>query len=139
MKKTASFVILILVLVVGCASMEQKSRLDQFSELSDSFERALRMADYTRAAKFIDPSHAEPRPDIQRLRNFKIADYNVTRVHVSDDKLKITQDVELQYFRLNSNILHRTSYSQIWKFQPEKKIWLLQTGLPEFRPQRPSK
>ena len=120
MKKAAGFAVLILVVVVGCASMEQRSRFEKFSEISESFERALRMSDYTRAAKFIDPSHADIRPEIRRLRNFKIADYRITRMDVSDDKLKITQDVELQYFRLNSNILHRSSYSQIWKFQPEE-------------------
>jgi hypothetical protein len=137
MKKTAGCAILILLLVFGCASMQQRSRMEKFTEITESFERALRMSEYARAAKFIDPASGASRPDLQELRNFKIADYRVTHINVSDDKLKITQDVELQYFRLNSNILHRTVYPQIWQFQPEQEIWLLQTGLPDFTPRRP--
>jgi hypothetical protein len=136
MKKTASFAILILLFVHGCATMEQKSRLEKFSEISESFERALRMADYTKAARFIDPSAGVAKPDFEILRNIKIWDYKVSRVHVSEDKMKITQDVELHYFRLNGNVLHHTTYPEIWQFQPDKEVWLLETGLPDFRPQR---
>ena len=133
MKKTAVLMILLL-LPVGCATLAARSRMQKFGLISESFERALRTSDYLEAAKYVDPSAAVPRPDFQKLRNYKIVAYKVTRVHVSDHKQKITQDVELQYFRLNGTILHSTPYSPIWRFLPEKEVWLLQTGLPDFDP-----
>jgi hypothetical protein len=137
MKKTTRYAILIVLLVIGCASMAEKSRMKKFGVISESFERALRMSDYTAAAKYIESSDENPRPDFQKLRNFKIVEYNVTHVHVSEDKRKITQDVELQYYQLNSSILHRTVYPQKWQFKPADEVWLLQTGLPDFKPQHP--
>jgi hypothetical protein len=136
MKITAVLTIL-LVLPIGCATLAERSRMEKFGLISESFERALRTSDYTTAAKYLDPSAGDSRPDLIHLRNFKIADYKVTRVHVSEDKQKITQDVELQYFRLNGTILHSTRYPQTWRFLPEKEIWLLQTGLPDFGPHPP--
>jgi hypothetical protein len=137
MKKTALLTILVLLLPIGCATLAERSRMEKFGLISESFERALRTSDYATAAKYIDPSATNARPNFQKLRNFKIVEYKITRVHVSEDKLKITQDVDLQHFRLNGNILHNTQYSLTWNFQPEKEIWLLQTGLPDFEPQPP--
>lgn len=134
MKITAVLMILIL-LPAGCATLADKSRMERFGLISESFERALRTSDYTGAAKYIDPSAAVPKPDFQKLRDFRIVEYKVTRINVSEDKQKITQEVELQYFRLNGNILHRTLYSQTWRFLPDEEVWMLQTGLPEFGPQ----
>jgi hypothetical protein len=134
MKITAVLMILILA-PVGCATLADKSRLEKFGLISESFERALRTSDYTGAAKYIDPSAAVPKADFQKLRDFRIVEYKVTRIHVSEDKQEINQEVDLQYFRLNGNILHRAPYSQTWRFLPDKEVWMLQTGLPEFGPQ----
>lgn len=136
MKKTAVLMMLLL-LPIGCATLAERSRMEKFGLISESFERALRTSDYATAAKYLDTSAGDPGPDLMHLRNFKIADYKVTRFHVSEDKQKITQDVELQYFRLNGTILHSTRYPQTWRFLPEQEIWLLQTGLPDFGSQPP--
>ena len=133
MKKTAVLMILLLW-ANGCATLEERSRMEKFSMICESFKRALRTSDYEGAAKFLDPSAGDPGPDLMHLRNFKIADYRVTRIQVSEDTQEINQDVELQYFRLNGTILHSARYPQTWRFVPDKEVWLLQTGLPEFGP-----
>ena len=136
MKLTAALMILLL-LPVGCATLAERSRMEKFRLISTSFERALRTSDYTEAAKYLDMPAADARPDLKRLQNYKIAEYKITRIHVSEDKQKISQDAELQYFRLNGTILHSTRYPQTWRYIPEREIWLLETGLPEFGPQPP--
>lgn len=137
MKITAVLMVLLL-LPIGCATMAERSRMEKFRIISESFARALRTSDYSTAVKYLDASAKDTEPDLKRLRNFKIADYRVTRLDVSEDKQKITQDVELQYFRLNGNILHSTRYPQTWRFHADEEIWMLQTGLPDFGSQ-PSK
>lgn len=131
MKITAILMVLLL-LPIGCATLAERSRMEKFRIISESFERALRTSDYATAAKYLDASAKDTEPDLKRLRNFKIAEYRVTRLDVSEDKQKITQDVELQYFRLDGNILHSSPYPQTWRFHPEQEIWRLQTGLPDF-------
>jgi hypothetical protein len=136
MKITAVLVVL-LILPIGCATLAERSRIEKFRLISESFERALRTSDYSTAAKYLDASATDTIPDLKRLRNFKIADYKVARFNVSEDKQEITQDVELQYFRLNGNILHSSRYLQTWRFHPEQEVWLLHTGLPRFDSQFP--
>ena len=133
MNKTAVLAILLL-LPIGCATLAEKSRMEKFGLISESFERALRTSDYEGAAKYIDPSASVGKTDFQKLRNFKIVEYKIARIHVSENKMEITQDVDLQYFRLNGNILHDIIYPQTWNYKPEFEIWLLQTGLPDFVP-----
>jgi len=136
MKITAVLMILFL-LPVGCATLAESRRMEKFDLISKSFERALRTSDYTEAAKYLDTPAGETRPDLKHLRNYKISDYKIIRIQVSEDKQQITQNVELQYFRLNGSILHSTRYPQTWRYFPNRKIWLLATGLPELGPQPP--
>jgi hypothetical protein len=134
MKKFAVFTLLIFYLSVGCATMAENSRMEKFGLIAEAYERALRMSDYDKAAKFVDPSAGTSTPGIDKLKNFKIVDYEITHIDVSESKQQVTQDVELHYFRLNSNILHTAHHPQTWRFKQEGKIWLLQTGLPELGP-----
>jgi hypothetical protein len=130
--KAIAVLMILFFLPVGCATLAEKSRMEKFELISKSFERALRTSDYTEAAKYLDAPAAAARPDLKRLRNYKISDYKIIRIHVSEDKQKITQEAELQYFRLNGTILHSTRYPQTWRYFPDKEIWLLETGLPDF-------
>jgi hypothetical protein len=134
MKKFVTLALLAGSLVAGCATLAENSRMEKFSLIAKAYERALRMSDYSKAVKFLDPSASISTPDFDKMKNFKIVEYKPTQIDVSENKEEITQDVELQYFRLNSNILHTAHYAQTWRFQPEGKIWLLQTGLPDFGP-----
>jgi hypothetical protein len=136
MRKTAVLILLLLA-SGGCAALEQKARMEKFDSITESFVRALRTADYVTAAKFLDPTAGHAGPHLKHLRNYKIAEYKVTRVQVSEDRQKITQVAELQYFRLNGNILHTMRYPQTWRYLPEHEIWLLQTGLPDFDSHHP--
>ena len=135
--RITAVVMILFLLPVGCATLAERSRREKFDLISKSFERALRTSDYTEAAKYLDTPVAETGPDLKHLRNYKISDYKIVRIHVSEDKQQITQDAELQYFRLNGTILHSTRYPQTWRYIPDREIWLLATGLPDLGPQPP--
>ena len=134
MKKFAFFALLIFFLPAGCTSLTENSRMEKFGLIAKAYEHALRMSDYSKAAKFLDPSASISKPDFEKMKNIKIVEYKLIHTDVSENKQEITQDVELQYFRLNSNILHSAHHPQTWRFKPEDKIWLLQTGLPDLGP-----
>lgn len=134
MKKLVTLAILTCALLAGCAAMAEKSRLESYSQIVDAYEHALRMSDYNAAVQFLDPSASTARVDLNKMKDIKIVEYKVTRVDMSENSMEITQDVELQYFRLNSNILRTAHDPQIWRFQQEGNVWLLQTGLPDLGP-----
>lgn len=134
MKKWTFFALLLCSLPSACSSLGASGRMEKFGQTSDAYEHALRMADYDKAAGFLDPTAPAPKSKIHRIKNYKIVDYKITHIDVSENKQQITQDVEFQYFRLNGNILHTARQSQTWRYQPEGKIWLLQSGLPDLGP-----
>lgn len=136
MKKLLLFTLLVCCLPLACSSIRESSRLESFGKVTKDFEHALRMADYNKAAGFLDPKGPAPKSDVKKIKNYKIVDVKITHVDVSDDKLEITQDVEIQYFRLNGNILHTAHQSQTWRYQPDSEVWLLQSGLPELGPEQ---
>ena len=134
MKNWVIVAVLFCFLLFGCAAMAEKNRLKSFSRINEAYEHALRMSDFDAAVKFLDPATVKNTPDLKIMKGFKIVEYRPTRVDVSENKEKITQDVELQYYRLNSNILRTVHDPQVWRFQQEDNIWRLQTGLPDLRP-----
>lgn len=125
------FIVPLVLLLIGCATISEKTRLEKFTGIAKSFEIALRRSDFSTAAKFIDPT--APRQEINPpdFKNIRIVDYEVKNIKVSEDKLEILQDTELKYYHLDHNILNTIQYRQEWHYKAEDKVWLLQTGLPK--------
>jgi hypothetical protein len=121
-----------LVILMGCASISEKGRMNDFGTLSQKYERALLLSDFRSASKFLDPAAHKGGVDYRPYGNVKIADYRVTNITVSEDYSEVTQNVELQYFLLDRNILRTLPYKEIWRYDKTNKVWLLQTGLPNF-------
>ncbi|MFZ1984441.1 MAG: hypothetical protein WAU91_08505 [Desulfatitalea sp.] len=107
--------------------------MDRFKDIADTYRFALLRADYRQASNLVDPSERKTL-DLNHLKEIKIVDYNPTRITLSEDKSKITQEIELQYFLMSHNILRTAQYQQIWQYQEENKLWLLKTDLPPLVP-----
>ena len=127
------FMILFLLLALAaCSTMVAKGRMQKFGRTSEAFEFSLRDSDYRTANKFIHPSVQRPPMDEKHYGNIKIVEYKITHMDVSSDQLKIEQDIELQYFLLNSNRLHTAQHHQVWRFDESERQWQLYTALPTF-------
>lgn len=122
-----------MALLVSCAAISEKSRMDRFSDISENYKFALLRADYYLASSFVDPSERNT-IDPNQLKEIKIVDYKPNRVNLSEDKSQIKQDIELQYFQMGRNVLRSLQYRQVWQYQEEGKMWLLKTDLPPLVP-----
>ena len=128
-----SFLIVLIVLVTGCAGLAAQQRMEQLSQMTKSYERALKMSDYRKASHFCSASQQDkPTVNFEYYANIKIVRYKVTSHHVSADHLSAEQDVELQYYWLDQNILKTKIHHQVWHYDRQRKAWLLQTGLPDL-------
>jgi hypothetical protein len=125
-------ILITILLTVSCAGMAGNRRVDEFSEIIKSYENALENSDYRQASRFVDPSKGRAPVDYKRYANIKIVRHKVTHVEVSDDKRSIEQDVEIQYFLLDRNLLRTMIDHQVWRYKDEGKVWMLQTGLPQI-------
>jgi hypothetical protein len=117
--------------LVACATFQKNSRISEFDDVITAYRRALLDADYSGVRHFLDPgvSKASDTP-VNKL--VKVVEFNPTNVDVAEDATKIEQDICLQYYLLNVPRLKTIQYHQVWHYNAEHRLWLLQTPLPNF-------
>lgn len=129
--RTLKFILpAMIVLLFGCTAISQSNRIELFETMAREYEQALRAADFKTAMLFLDPAIRKNSMEDRRLRNVRIFQHHARNIKISPDASEISQDVELQYYRVNRNILHTTRYKEIWRYSEPDNAWLLQTALP---------
>lgn len=118
--------------ILSCTTLAEKVRLSKFDQTSEAYERTLKRSQYGPAQGFVDPAFRNEKIDFETYKNVKIVDFGVARVNISEDRLKVEQDVALQYFLLDRNILKTINYRQVWRFDETKGDWFLHTPFPSF-------
>ena len=128
-----SYIVLLILLVAGCASVDHLSKLDKLEQTTDAYENSIRWSDWDMGASFIkDKMDPEIGPQIENLKQFSVTAYTVKTFVPSDDKSKVLIVAEVQYFKKNGLILKNYSHRQIWEYDEEKKTWYLTSGLPKL-------
>ena len=120
-------------LIVGCASMMDSVKMDKFTDTSRGYGEALLWGHFEAANLYRQPALAEKdKPDFEKLKNIKVAQYDIKDMNVSDDGLEVEQDAEIAYYHRNKMILKTLRDRQIWEFDTKDRRWYLKTQLPEF-------
>lgn len=134
MTKTTIAMLLSLVMILACASFSEKGRMERLKEITTAYDHALLRANFRTAADFIDPEVRQDDIDYDQYKRFKIVDCRTTHAEFSEDKTDLKREVELQYFLVDRNILRSTRYQQEWRYDEEKKEWIMKSGLPVLEP-----
>jgi len=126
--------VLLTVLVIGCASVTSQRRMGKYEEITGAYGEAIVWSHYEAASLYMkDGGAGNTPPDFEMLKNIKVASYDVKHVKVSDDKSQVTQIVEIQYYKKNQLIISSLRDKQLWEFDPIQRNWVLLTGLPGFK------
>jgi len=125
---------LLVPMLLSCAGLAEKVRLSEFDTTFEIYDITLRRSQFHAVQNFIDPAYRDQDLNFDTYKNVKVVDFTVTHVKVSEDRFNVDQAVQLQYFLLDRNILKTIEYRQTWRFDEQKKKWLLQTPLPNFSP-----
>jgi hypothetical protein len=125
-------IIAVALFLMSCAGISERQRMESFIDMSEAYRRSLLSGDFAGAALFIAGSEKPPESEDRKHRLLKIADYNPTHVHVSQDHRRVDQEISIQYFYLNVNRLKNLKYRQVWLYDDATKLWMLQTDLPQF-------
>lgn len=109
-------------------------RVNKFAEISKSYGASLLWGHYEAANLYRKPELADQdKPDFEKLKNIKVAQYDIKDMKVSDDGLRIDQEAEIVYFHRDKMILKTLRDQQVWEFDVKDRHWYLTTRLPEFR------
>jgi hypothetical protein len=134
MKRFAVWIPVIALLILSCATMAEKKRMEGFEDSQNAFRLALMASDFATAARFVDPSVEQREIDLEQYELIQIVEYKPVQVKVSEDLSRIDQRVMLKYFSKKINYLRTTHYQQVWLYDQTHKVWLLQTELPVLNP-----
>ena len=125
--------IILILLILGCASMEVGERMSQFDETSRAYIRAIRWGEFEAAFAFKKLSaRDEVLPDFEDYRNVRVTSYKVKQTIISEDQFKIIQIVDFQYYRMKDVTVNTLIDRQRWEYDQEQEKWFLQSNLPAF-------
>ncbi len=125
--------VVLTLLHIGCAGVASMQRMDLFENEERSYRLALRDSDFKTASHFLDPTAKAQAIDFDQFKMIKVARYKTHQVELSDDKMEIRQEVEIQYYFQTRPVLKTMQDHQVWVYHPDKQGWLLSSGLPKFK------
>ncbi|MGD2100006.1 MAG: hypothetical protein PVG35_20720 [Desulfobacterales bacterium] len=133
MFKSAVKGVVYILMVLGCASMQTGEKMSQFDETSRAYLRAIRWGEFEAAFAFKKlTDRNEELPDFEDYRTVKVTNYKVKQTIISEDKSKIIQIVDFQYYRMKDVTVKNLIDRQKWEWDPEQEKWFIYSNLPDF-------
>ena len=126
--------VLLSLLVIGCASVTEMQRKDMFEQTTDAYELAMRWSDFEMASTFLkDRQDPQIATQIENLKQFKVTAYTVKRYIPSKDKTQVLMIADVQFFKINGLIVKNIIHRQLWELDKDKQSWVLTSGLPDLK------
>jgi len=120
------------ILLSGCPQTKQEKGL---TETLQQYETIIRWAQWDAAGDFIAPEYLQDNPvtrlDLDRLRLFKVTQYNVRSSAPVDGGRGLVQVVEIRMFNKNQARERSIIDEQYWKYNEQTERWQLHSGLPD--------
>jgi len=131
-QKTAFVTMLAALALVACTTNPvEKSMGETFKQ----YETIIRWSQWDAAADFISleymAEHPISRLDMDRLRLFRVTSYTLRSAGVFDEGLTSRQTVEIKMFNSQQAVERTVIDEQEWRYNEERKRWLLHSGLPD--------
>ncbi|MEE4113444.1 MAG: hypothetical protein V2I40_11565 [Desulfobacteraceae bacterium] len=130
MKNT--IIAVLICLPLGCASISEQGKMEAYGRTMDSYQTAMRLSNFNDVCRYVDPVEMGRKDCLKQYENVKIVGYDVLGVNVAEDKLEVTQTVDVEYFFLDRYVVKKIEFEQSWRYKKETARWLLQTGPPQF-------
>ena len=105
--------------------------MKRFAPAAESYAKAIRWSDFESAHFFA--KHLESKPDLNRLKKFKVISYEVKKIIHQREHLKVLQNVALSYYNKDQLTEKNLSYQEIWEYDDKDGSWYLTSGFPAFK------
>ena len=126
-------ILLLAMSIAGCAGFSYKSRMDNFAVTVENYGTAIHWSNFEDAAYYIkDPKKEVDLSDLKNLEQIKVTSYEVKKISVSKEGLKVRQVVQIRYYRTDTLIEKTLTDDQLWEYDEADKRWHIQS-LPDFK------
>ncbi len=134
MNKLMLTIFLLIMLVAGCPNLSNVKQMNMFDQVTWSFKDSIRWSDFETANQLRKDALTESNPpDFKKLKNIMVTSYEVKQIIPMNNKLKIIQIVEINYYKTDNMIEKTLTYDQLWEYDAENESWSLRSRLPDFR------
>ena len=130
MKRVFWAVVLVGILLDGCAKSFEFRREELFEDSAKRYGRLIRWSDFDAAQAYLAP--AESGAKIALPKDIRVAEYEVKQTAYDPGRHNVLQIVDISYYQANDPRLKTLQDRQAWEFNDETGAWLLKSGLPDF-------
>jgi hypothetical protein len=132
---SAPSVLLLSMLVLALTACTSNPSDKKRTEALKQYETIVRWSQWDAAADFISAEyqleHPISRLELERLRLFRVTAYTVRSTGVFDEGMTVKQVVEIKMFNKQQAVERTIIDEQEWRYDEERKRWLLHSGLPD--------
>ncbi len=125
----------ILLSLFGCAG-GVRSKADELDATLRGYEGAIRWGNMTDASAFLDPEsnalHPATKFDLERFAQLTVVGYRKQTAAIVDETGTARQQVTIELVNKHTQTPRTILDTQIWRFEPKSKRWLLTSGLPNL-------
>ncbi len=126
-------VITSLVMLNGCAQIEQKEREIGLDKAVRLYVDSIRWGNFDTAAGFIRSREGTPPAfDTDHLGDVRVTAYSSRILNVDETTHEAQATAAFDYYNVNSGRIRSVSQTQLWWFDPATKRWYLDGTLPNF-------
>ena len=137
MNRRLGRLLLAALLLAGLAACAGNQIQRVGSETMDNWESLVRWSQFDALVDFIHPDYLQANPvtplDVDRLHQFRVTEYRVRQILADPDGEGLERQVRLRLYHVHSARERVVDYREIWRYDQERKAWLLHTGLPDPR------
>jgi hypothetical protein len=128
----ARSVMLLALVLAGCAGINASARLEKFDAMSRLYERAMRWSDFAKAFGLAYQQGATP-PDLRRLQDIRVTSYErLGAPQAVEGGGEVVQGVEIRYVHLANMAERRLLDRQRWEYSETESRWYLRSEFPAF-------
>jgi hypothetical protein len=119
------------LLAAGCGTIKKDKRTLGLEAATNAYGKAIRWGYYETAYGYVHPNLRQPVP--KAIENVQVTSYEVVQPPVLADDDKAQQMVQIEYVLRDTQVLHKLSDRQDWRFDEETETWWLNSPVPAFR------
>lgn len=134
MNKLMPTIFLVIILVAGCLNLSNVNQMNMFDHMTASFKDSIRWSDFETANHLRKDALTESNPpDFKKLKNIMVTSYEVKQIIPMNNKSKVRQIVEINYYKKDNMIEKTLLHDQLWEYDAADKSWYLRSMLPDFK------
>lgn len=126
---------LLLTALGGCGSLPlgKSDRAVVLEAALNNYRKLIRWGYYDEAAKYLRTQDGQAiAADLKSAARYRVTSYTVSNSFVADDGKEARVIAAIEYYEIDSGVIHMLHDQQMWWYEAEGKRWYLASPLPHF-------